>query len=218
MKCAEFEQLIDSHLDGELCGSLRLEFDAHRLRCRRCQLTLAMMESVEHVVMSDHPTPALSDDFTDRVIAGVEQRQPLSVRLRPTRVAVVAGVLLQAAAVLYLAVILPWSKPAPTTTAVEPTVDAGLIAKYDELDRTTEWKEALHELIAARLEAAGVNVAAEFSQLAQYPLALSVPDDLARASAGMEDSSPWYGVLRALVPMESEETKPAPSTADQYSL
>ena len=48
MNCSEAEQLFDAFLDGQLTGSLRLELDAHRLRCRRCQQTLAMMEACEH--------------------------------------------------------------------------------------------------------------------------------------------------------------------------
>ncbi|MFH1747551.1 MAG: hypothetical protein ABIG44_10955 [Planctomycetota bacterium] len=217
MNCAEFERLIDSHLDSELCGSLRLEFDAHRLRCRRCQLTLAMMESVEHVIISDRPAPELSDDFTAHVMTDVERRRPLSLRLRSTRVAVVAGVLVQAAAVLYLAVLWPSMTPsAPVNT--EPTIDVSLTATYDKLDLQTERKEALYDLIVARLEAAGVNVAAEFNQLARYPLALSVPDDMARASTGMAESNPWQGFLRALLPVDSEDVETSPTTTDHYSL
>ena len=53
MNCSEAERLFDPYLDGELSGSLRLEFDAHRLRCTLCQRKLAMMEACEHILGGD---------------------------------------------------------------------------------------------------------------------------------------------------------------------
>ena len=110
MNCSEAEQLFDAHLDGQLTGSLRLELDAHRLRCRRCQQTLAMMEACEHVLAANRRVPALAEDFTERVMSGVVQRRRIPGRLRSTRVAVAVGFALQAAAVLILAIIFQ-SKP-----------------------------------------------------------------------------------------------------------
>jgi hypothetical protein len=229
MNCAEFEQLIDAYLDGELSGSLRLEFDAHRLRCRRCQLTVAMMESVAHVVASDRSTPALSEDFAERVMTAIERRHPLSVRLRPTRVAVAVGALLQAAAVLYLAVVLP-SKSPPSTSGngrsaagavpgATVSGDSTLDAKYLAADIVTERHEQLYEYIVGRVEAARVNLASDLNQLARYPLALSVSDDFARASQRIDEASPWQLFLQALFPVQSEEREPAtPSATEQHAL
>ena len=95
MNCAEFERLIDAYLDGELAGSLRVEFDAHRLRCRRCQLTMIAMESVETVLANDRPLATLSDDFTERVM-GLSRAGRLVVSFGPRHRAR-GGLLLQAA-------------------------------------------------------------------------------------------------------------------------
>ncbi|MGD8454572.1 MAG: zf-HC2 domain-containing protein [Phycisphaerae bacterium] len=229
MNCAEFEQLLDCYLDGEISGSLRLEFDAHRLRCRRCQLTVAMMESVQHVVTSDRDQPVLSDDFADRVMATIEQRRPLSLRLRPTRVAVATGALLQAAAVLLLAVLWPTAQtdtPNATGTTSGVAVVQGTESINDTLDRIfaatddrTEQHEALYQHILGQVEAARATFASECNQLAQYPLALAVPDDFARISAGVEGTNPVGLLFEALVPGRAEESESStPSAPNQYSL
>ncbi|MHC5035492.1 MAG: anti-sigma factor family protein, partial [Planctomycetota bacterium] len=86
MNCSECERLFDAYLDGQLAGSLRLEFDAHRLRCRRCQQTLAMLETIGNVIASDPQVPEMSVTFTDRVM---RQIQPPRRVYRPSlRVAV----------------------------------------------------------------------------------------------------------------------------------
>lgn len=228
MNCAEFEQLLDSYLDGEISGSLRLEFDAHRLRCRRCQLTVAMMESVEHVVTSDRNMPVLSDDFTDRVMASIERQRPLALRLRPTRVAVVAGALLQAAAVLALAILWPASDVDSPHMATAPTMASSangeslndtLNREFAVADDLTERHEALYEHILGQVEAAGVTFASECNQLARYPLALAVPDDFARISAGVEEANPVGMLFEALVPGQTEESESStPAAPNQYSL
>src|SRR5512143_2502532 len=103
MICSECEQLFDAYLDGQLAGSLRLEFDAHRLRCRHCQQTLAMLEAVGHVISSDSQAPELSGDFTSRVMRQIEQ--PHVVRWPMPRVALVLGAVAQIAAVLVFALV-----------------------------------------------------------------------------------------------------------------
>ncbi len=237
MNCAEFEQLIDSYLDGELSGSLRLEFDAHRLRCRRCQLTMVMMESIGSVVASDRPAAALSDDFTERVMETIETRRPWSVRFRPTRVAIVAGAVLQAAAVIGLAIWLPL-KPAVEPVAPaenvgvavvadrpEVTPDEGLrdrlASEYAVQDSRVARREALFDMIMAKVEEAGGVLVADLSDLpnlARYASALAVSEDVARASTRLGEANPWDGLLRALLPLEVEEPEAPPVAADQHSL
>lgn len=119
MNCREAQQLIDAHLDGQLSGSLRLEFEAHRLRCARCQQTLAMMEACLHVVASDRCAPPLSDDFTSRVMSAVGRRR--AVRRRPLLLA--GGMLSAAAAVLLLAVGLRLVGPS-APGAADPSPDS----------------------------------------------------------------------------------------------
>ncbi|MBW7905174.1 MAG: zf-HC2 domain-containing protein [Phycisphaerae bacterium] len=109
MNCGDVERLLDAHLDGQLSGSLRLEFEAHRVRCRRCQQTLAMLEACTHVIATDHRQPALSDDFTDRLMSRIADGSP---RLRVRRLAIGAAVALQAAAaVLFVSLMWPWQAP-----------------------------------------------------------------------------------------------------------
>jgi anti-sigma factor RsiW len=103
MNCSEAEHFFDAYLDGELAGSLRLEFDAHRLRCGVCQQKLAMMEACEHILARDGRGPLLSDDFTDRVMDEVEQRRVITLRSRKRRIVWGTAVGVQAAAVIAFA-------------------------------------------------------------------------------------------------------------------
>lgn len=100
MNCSEAERLFDPYLDGELSGSLRLEFDAHRLRCGICQRKLAMMEACEHIVAGDHRAPQLSANFTDRVMADLIHRKVQAHTTRRRRLTIGAAVAMQAAAVI----------------------------------------------------------------------------------------------------------------------
>ena len=217
MNCADFEKLMDAYLDGELSGSLRLEFDAHRLRCRRCQLTMVMMESVGNVVASDRHTPTLSDDFTEQVMSKIDRRRPLSLRLRSKRVALVAGALFQAAAIFYLAVMLPSQQSPPPQ--IEPQADSAVVLSPPVIggDATMD-RKALYDYIVSRVEDAGANWATDLSRMAGYVSALSVPDNIARASAGLEEANPWGVFLRALLPSEPTDAETPPATANQYLL
>ena len=228
MNCAEFEQLIDAYLDGELAGSLRVEFDAHRLRCRRCQLTMVAMESVETVVVNDRPLAMLSDNFTDRVMGAIERRRPLATRLRPTRIVLAVGALLQAAAVIFLAV-YPWhsdsktsnSDAAVTTLAAQSGPDAmrKLNELYSEVDHKAELHQALVDQIYGRIEAAGVTMATDVNQCVRYVSALPVPEDLARASDGMNSANPLNYLLEAIIaPGAAAEPESAPLGTDEHAL
>jgi hypothetical protein len=230
MNCAEFEQLVDAYLDGELSGSLRLEFDAHRLRCRRCQLTLATAETVGDVVASEPDAPELSFDFTDRVMAQVKQQAPArTLRLPSRRVAIVGGALLQAAAVLLLAVYLPLrgqdvqsTAPADRGEAVAVVSAADESAGTDEYFAEADAREAAHQYVVdrifSRLEEYGGNVLQDIRSVSEYGLALSIPDDLARASAEFGDRSPALLMFEALAPRAPERERPPAQGPDQYSL
>lgn len=231
MNCAEFEQLLDAYLDDELSGSLRLEFDAHRLRCRRCRLTIAMMESVGSVVATDRRGPTLSDDFADRVMGQIERR-PVRLRVASTRVALVAGALFQAAAVVALAIWLPRgtnpppgmsaaeeARPSRATSSAEGDVLAELDAEYADVDARFALREAIYDDIVRRVEAARANWVSDFSQLARYASAWSVSEEVTRASDGLTESSPLGILLEALLPQqESGEGDSQPMTADQHLL
>lgn len=222
MNCAEFEQLMDAYLDGELSGSLRLEFDAHRLRCRRCQLSVAMMESVGDVLMLDHPPAGLSEDFTENVMARIERRRPLSIRMRGLRVALVAGGLLQAAAVLLLAIGLPsWLSTKPTSEASNELASGHkrIISEIEQIPDRVDQHEAYYDYVVSRVQGALSNLAADGTTLVRYPLDLTAPEELAQVSAGLEESSPLNLIIRAFVPEAPAEAEPhAPLSPDQHSL
>ncbi|HPC23599.1 MAG TPA: zf-HC2 domain-containing protein [Phycisphaerae bacterium] len=224
MNCAEFERLIDAYLDGELAGSLRVEFDAHRLRCRRCQLTMIAMESVETVLANDRPLATLSDDFTERVMGAIQSRRPVASRLRPRRIVLAAGLLLQAAALMFLA-IHPWheggsvSEFEPVQVApVESEAVRDLDLVYELVDRKTEERQALVDRIFAKLEAAGMNVATDLTQLVSYASALPVPDDVARASDGMHGANPLNLLIDVFIPGAAPELESTPIGTVEHAL
>lgn len=215
MNCAECEQLFDAYLDGELSGSLRLEFDAHRIRCTRCQQTLAMLESVGDVIGSNAGMPALSDDFTDAVMSRIEARSPRRSWLRPSRRVVVVGVALQAAAVLLFALLFPWEQQATPV----PQVDPAPMVVADEQPAGFDFREAYRNYIVDRIDAVRSNLSSDIHHLASAPLQLNVPDEVARASADLADSSPLSGLLRALVPpTDNEQAEATPDADGQYAL
>ncbi|MBU0639459.1 MAG: hypothetical protein KKB50_11390 [Planctomycetes bacterium] len=218
MNCDELEKLLDAYLDDDLAGSLRLEFHTHRLRCRRCQQTVAMMEAIGHIIASDSNTPALADDFSDQVMDRVERLQPRGKRLRATRIAVVTGVMLQAAAVLMFAIFLPAESidrpPVPIVAEDSPAEAVTLVAR-EPLDVSEFYRTYIYD----RVQAARANLASDLDQLARYPLQITVPHDVARASADLATVSPWSGFLHAILPGGGPEDSEQPAaTPDQYSL
>jgi hypothetical protein len=204
MNCSEAEQLFDAYLDGQLTGSLRLELDAHRLRCRRCQQTLAMMEACEHVLTADRRVPELAEDFTERVMTDVGQRRRIPGRLRSTRVALAAGFVVQAAAVLILAIIIQ-SQPG------EPLPGPGAV------DRPNEVLVAEGGNASTSDEGFGFSYFCGTPRKAMSGVLAAVSDDTM--------GSIWRGLgylnidtdLGPFDPPASEESTPAPSS-DHYSL
>jgi RNA polymerase sigma-70 factor, ECF subfamily len=203
MRCAEYERLLDAYLDGHLAGSLRLEFDAHRLRCRQCQQTLAMMEAIGHVLAAPPRAPALSEDFTDLVMGRIEKRRPLAERLRSTRVAVVAVTLLQAAAVILFAIMLPSSPTIapPANTAGQPTI--------------VDFPPMLAPLTA--LGSAGVDFTNDVDHLVKWPFNINVSDAVVRDSNDVARATLPELIIQAIMPAE-QEPESVTATADHYSL
>lgn len=101
MHCGQARQLFDAYVDGELSSSMATELDAHRLKCAECRRALALLEVSEHVLTSTKDPVRVRRDFTDRLVACIEDQQsPWSVRLRR---GLYVGVPLAAAAVIALA-------------------------------------------------------------------------------------------------------------------
>lgn len=117
MKCAQFQQLIDAYLDQELSASLRLEFDAHRVKCDACQRSLTMVEAITNTVCDDRDVPALTGDFTNRIMSAVAQQRPHRPRLVTWRLWTATAAVMQAAAILAIAILHPrLNAPAPAST------------------------------------------------------------------------------------------------------
>jgi len=218
MNCSEAEHFFDAYLDGELAGSLRLEFDAHRLRCTVCQQKLAMMEACEHILARDTRGPALSENFTDRVMGEIDQQRVIARRVRKRRIIVGAAVAFQAAAVIVFAVLWVgyWSQPAQPV--LEPGADPEFTeAVGDAMDRGDPVR--LWELVHGKYQdglAAISNLSDEPVALAGYVPAFLNLDEL----TGVSDDSP--GLLDALMgflaPRPAEEVEPESDAAGSYSL
>ncbi len=218
MNCSECEQLFDAYLDGQLAGSLRLEFDAHRLRCTRCQQTLAMLETIGHVIASTAQAPELPPDFTDRVMQDVAQPRARVFRLPLARVALVVGALAQAAAVLAIAIV--WTtRPAVLT----PPPAAPVVAVDDSASADPAYNAVLGlitEGVEDRLwemQTAGTNLTAEMKNLARY-LDITLPEDVARESSKIAGVNPWQAFWGTLGPNEEEPPEPTPSAEEVHSI
>lgn len=218
MNCSECEKLFDAYLDGHLRGSLRLEFDAHRLRCTHCQQTLAMLETIGNVLASDVQTPELSDDFTDRVVESLERPVPAKWSRPRLRLAVVAGAVLQAAAILMFALL--WRSPAAPRGAEPeaPLMNGGvtLATGMDDAD-----PERLRGLIFERAEdyawewhRAGIELTSNFVDMLRYGEVL-VPDDVIRESEKIAGANPLLGIMESLVPAEEDEPEAVLPAADE---
>ncbi len=220
MNCPEAEQFFDAYLDGELIGSLRLEFDAHRLRCSACQQKLAMMETCEHILARDTRMPTLSEGFTDRVMAEIEQRRLVARRTRKRRITIVATVALQAAAVIVFAVV--WSGYWKTTPTPGPAPEVIDWEKFRaERDRAFVENNPgmLEDVINGALTVHG-NIKKDASGLGRYAGHL-FNDGVIDALSSLSDATPslWdaINIFRPATP-PAKETEPAPAATDRFSI
>jgi len=211
MNCSDAEQLFDAYLDGELGGSLRLEFDAHRLRCQTCQRKLALLEACEAVLSSAHREPDLSADFTDRVMAEITARASQRPRRlnRPLRVA--AAMLPLAAAVGLFAVLRPSAEPQPS----RPTEVLGEAVVQTPLDRAMQDPTGveLYTYIVKQLWAARANLARDMNELRSYALNLTLPQ--------MQEDRPLLGpldLLNGLLPGAAPTDETPPAASEEFSL
>jgi hypothetical protein len=217
MNCSEAEHFFDAYLDSELAGSLRLEFDAHRLRCAVCQQKLAMMESCEHILARDTRSPALSDDFTDRVMDEIEQRQVIAAHSRKRRLVITGAVALQVAAVIVFAFLFTayWNQPAP----VLPPGEDRVFTEAVERARVSGDRDGVRDLMLARgeqLEAAKSNLSNEAMALTGYWRVLSIFDDFTPVSDAPANLFEFF-FPRPVSPA-ADEAVPESDTAGSYSL
>lgn len=206
MNCLDAEGLFDAYLDGELSGTLRLEFDTHRLHCPVCQQKLSLLETTEYVISSDLRGPSLSDDFTDKLMASIQQRKMEPHPLRLRRPLVAAAVVLQAAAVVAFVALLPkwWNRPQP---APAPTINlADLRPKINELHGAGD-KEGLIALIQGAVEQGGnarAGLARDVSTVRDWAWSLELPG----FGNGISLSSLLQSIF-GITPAESTPERPA---------
>jgi len=219
MNCSEAEHFFDAYLDGELAGSLRLEFDAHRLRCTVCQQKLAMMEACEHILARDTRGPALSEGFTDRVMSEIDQQRIIARRVRKRRLIIGTTVAFQAAAIITFAVLWIgyWSKPAPPVLN-----DPEFLAEVEDAMEGGN-PVVLTDLVFARRDeylAAPSNVEDEARRLADmfgdmFPGLWNVGEFPSVSDA---PTSLFDIFIPRREPLSTEETEAEPDAAGSYSL
>ncbi len=112
INCEQAENLFEPYLTDELAPSLVAELDAHRLECDSCRRHLTLMEACGNVVRLDTNEPHISEDFTDRLMAIMNQDPARRGWLQIDRRLKIVGVLLGTAATIALLVTL-YPKDAP---------------------------------------------------------------------------------------------------------
>jgi len=215
MNCSECEQLFDAYLDGQLAGSLRLEFDAHRLRCQHCQQSLAMLESLGHVIGSGQDVPDLSGDFADRVMERIDP--PRLTLVRRPRLLVVASAV---AAGLALAIF--WQPQATHNDRVATSETRERVAIVDNsyVD-SPQYQVNYHKFLEAagdyvwEVHNAGSNLKLDFTNLMRY-LDLSAPADVARDSGKMAGCNAWEWFWGEALPSDEEESEPSQTTEELH--
>lgn len=108
--CDQAERLFNPFLDGELSDSLRCELHAHQLACPSCRRSLAILQTTADVIARDQNEPALSDDFTTRLLACIGETRPEAAPRRRWRLWIGSG--LSAAAALGIVVTAWLARPA----------------------------------------------------------------------------------------------------------
>lgn len=205
MNCSEVERLFDPYLDNELSGSLRLEFDAHRLRCPLCQQKLALMEACAHIITSDRRTPPLADNFTDTVMEAIAAKR-ISEKLALRRKRMVAATIVLNAAAAVAVIAFFW----PSRQAGAPTVGsaelASIVADGDS--------PRLYDFIRRRVEQASLaqaNLSNDVGSLRKFAL----------NAANLADAGSFHSLFWLFGAEETDggaEDTPADAAADSISL
>ena len=105
ISCEQAQHLFDSYLNDELSASLVAEVDAHRLECAACRHQLALMEACGNVIRLDACEPRPSADFTDRLMAILDEEKTSRRWLGISRSMKIAGGLLGVAAAIAAVVV-----------------------------------------------------------------------------------------------------------------
>jgi len=211
MRCEHAQQLFDQYLDGELSSALKSELGTHLLGCSKCRQALALMEVTGHIVSSDQEVDCLDEEFTDRLLACVEQSG--SGRFRRLRRAIYIGGPLAAAAVVAFGFLGVFSRtdtkvaghkhvvPTPMVvvdaSALPPSPDKDMFDPADE--RLERWLvEGQEHTLAASAEGDERSEAFDMTilQLIDYCNEAMKPDTETEPSSGTEPA-------RSVTPIET---------------
>ncbi len=121
INCEQAQHLFDSYLNDELSASMVAEVDAHRLECAACRHQLTLMEACGNVIRLDACEPRPSADFTDRLMAILDEEKTSRRWLGISRNMKVAGGLLGVAATI-AAVVVFYPVEAPTDAPDAPKI------------------------------------------------------------------------------------------------
>ncbi|MBI5865038.1 MAG: zf-HC2 domain-containing protein [Planctomycetes bacterium] len=183
MNCSDAERLFDAYVDNELSGSLRLEFDAHRLRCTLCQRKLALIDACRHILAADDRGPVLSENFTDRLMAQVSQGGIRRRRRWSRSLTVTSAFALQAAAVI--AFFMLWPRLHADKSAVGGGVSISNISPKDSPGIGDMVSGGVRDVWRVRRL-----IAEDFGALPRYAMRFAVAGETAE-SGGIFSSLNW---------------------------
>lgn len=121
ISCQQAHNLFEDYLNDELSAALTAELDAHRLECDACRHQLTLMEACGNVVRLDTNEPHVSADFTDRLMAILDEDQGRRGWLQiDRRLKVACGLLGVAAAIALVVLFYPADSPEIAAEQVQP--------------------------------------------------------------------------------------------------
>src|SRR5919106_5057812 len=127
MNCAEVRTKLEAYVDGELPVGETTAIDAHCGACELCEW-LARREREFRRTLRRQPREAAPPELRDRIVRDIRRES----RMRTARWTLVPAPAV--AAVIVLAVLLPWSRQAPPL--VVDLVDKHIA--YSQVDRPAE--------------------------------------------------------------------------------
>ncbi len=152
MNCRQFEQFLDQYLDGELEGTLKLEFEAHLVDCESCGHEFAVMEAVGEIISAPAPDePRVSVNFADRVMADLSAQKQVRVKFRR----VMAKASLAAAAMLILTGTVIFSSARFGKNAPANTNQPLLASWSQDVGNRSRESRGVSDLVAETIEQAG---------------------------------------------------------------
>lgn len=128
MNCVEVQARLHAYVDGELTAGEIAAIDAHCAECRPCEAQ-ARAEREFRLLLRWQPKEPAPPDLRARILRTVRREARLA-RARPWLLIPAAAV----AAALVVAVLLPWSRPAPPLVAA--LVDKHIA--YAQIERPAE--------------------------------------------------------------------------------